>query len=223
MFTLLQRLLKYSKYWLTAANGKGHGIHSPFVFKFVIDILNDDRFFYAFGTIESIVNADLNNKKFNRLLFKMVNYYQSRNILLVDETIGITTSYVALANTDAAVYSYFSEVRSFNKAKEITNQFNIQNCQFTNEVLDVKQQFDLVYINALNKAQLSDALVLVLPKLHTQSILIIKNIYSSQQLESEWSQLQTNSAVTLTINLFQIGLVFFRPENKMAQHFTIRF
>ena len=33
-------LLKYLHYYWVAANAKGHGIHSPFVFKFIKEILN---------------------------------------------------------------------------------------------------------------------------------------------------------------------------------------
>jgi len=222
MVASLQQFIKYCQYWLTADNGKGHGIHSPFVFKFVIDVLNDERFFYAFETIESIVNADVNDKKFNRLLFRITDYYQTKSILVIDETIGITTSYIALANTDVSVYSYFSNANNFQKAKETATKCNVHNCHFSNDLLDAKQ-FDLVYIDAKSDTQLNNVLHKALPLIHPQSILIINNINSSKEIEAQWLQLQTHSAVTLTINLFQIGLVFFRPENKIAQHFTIRF
>jgi len=45
---------KYLRYYLTAANGKGHGIHSPFVFDFVTKVLNDHQTYSAFGPIEQL-------------------------------------------------------------------------------------------------------------------------------------------------------------------------
>jgi predicted O-methyltransferase YrrM len=45
---------KYLHYYLTAANGKGHGIHSPFVFDFVTGVLNDRRSYPAYKTIEDL-------------------------------------------------------------------------------------------------------------------------------------------------------------------------
>jgi len=42
-------------------------------------------------------------------------------------------------------------------------------------------------------------------------------------MEEAWKQIQEHDAVTLTIDLFFIGLVFFNPDFKAAQHFTIRF
>ena len=45
---------KYLRYYLTAANGKGHGIHSPFVFDFVTKVLNDNQVYPAFEPIEQL-------------------------------------------------------------------------------------------------------------------------------------------------------------------------
>jgi hypothetical protein len=42
-------------------------------------------------------------------------------------------------------------------------------------------------------------------------------------MEDAWKEIQQHPAVTLTIDLFFIGLVFFRKEQKVPQHFAIRF
>jgi predicted O-methyltransferase YrrM len=45
---------KYIRYYFTASNGKGHGIHSPFVFDFITKVLNDKRAYAAYGKIENL-------------------------------------------------------------------------------------------------------------------------------------------------------------------------
>lgn len=50
-FTLAK---KYLQYYLTASNGKGHGIHSPFIFQFVQQVLNDEKEYYSYDTIEEL-------------------------------------------------------------------------------------------------------------------------------------------------------------------------
>lgn len=45
---------KYFRYYVTAANGKGHGIHSPFVFDFVVSVLNDHGSYPAYAMIEGL-------------------------------------------------------------------------------------------------------------------------------------------------------------------------
>src|SRR5690349_18233491 len=54
MFSSWQLIKKYSNYYLTASNGKGHGIHSPFVYDFVRRVLIDKRNFYAYGQVEAL-------------------------------------------------------------------------------------------------------------------------------------------------------------------------
>src|SRR5580698_6021951 len=45
---------KYLRYYLTAANGRGHGIHSPFVFDFVVSVLNDRAVYPAYARVEGL-------------------------------------------------------------------------------------------------------------------------------------------------------------------------
>ena len=63
----------------------------------------------------------------------------------------------------------------------------------------------------------------LLPKLHEQSILVFDDIHWSKEMEQAWLEIQGHPSVTLTIDLFFIGLVFFRKENIAKQNMVIRF
>lgn len=54
MYSNWQLAQKYLRYYLTASNGKGHGIHSPFVYDFVRHVLIDKRQFYAYQQVEAL-------------------------------------------------------------------------------------------------------------------------------------------------------------------------
>ncbi|WP_431218031.1 hypothetical protein ACQ86N_35660 [Puia sp. P3] len=45
---------KYLHYYFTAANGKGHGVHSPFVYDFIIHVLNDRKRYADYEAIEGL-------------------------------------------------------------------------------------------------------------------------------------------------------------------------
>jgi predicted O-methyltransferase YrrM len=62
MFSSWQLIKKYSNYYLTASNGNGHGIHSPFVYDFVRRVLIDKRNFYAYGQVEALRRKLLQNE-----------------------------------------------------------------------------------------------------------------------------------------------------------------
>jgi len=54
MYSPFKLAYKYLKYYFTAANGKGHGIHSPFVFDFIKNVLNDKIVYPEFEKIENL-------------------------------------------------------------------------------------------------------------------------------------------------------------------------
>lgn len=54
MYSPLKLAGKYLHYYLTAANGKGHGTHSPFVFDFITRVLRDHERYPAYTSIEHL-------------------------------------------------------------------------------------------------------------------------------------------------------------------------
>jgi predicted O-methyltransferase YrrM len=54
MYSLPQLALRYLQYRLRASNGRGHGMHSPFVFDFITRVLNDRSRYPAFKDIEAL-------------------------------------------------------------------------------------------------------------------------------------------------------------------------
>src|SRR5689334_6003296 len=62
MYTSLQLAYKYISYYLTAANAKGHGVHSPFVFDFITKVLNDKTGYDDYNKVESLRKNSLMDK-----------------------------------------------------------------------------------------------------------------------------------------------------------------
>lgn len=54
---------KYLQYWLGASNGKGHGVHSPFVFDFITHVLNDKGPYYCYPMLEVLRKELLADKR----------------------------------------------------------------------------------------------------------------------------------------------------------------
>ena len=63
----------------------------------------------------------------------------------------------------------------------------------------------------------------LLPAMQEHSILVFDDIHWSKEMEQAWEEIKQDPAVTLSIDLFFIGLVFFRKEQKAKQHFVVRF
>lgn len=54
MYSTFHLAFKYFYYYLTASNGKGHGMHSPFVFEFITKILNDENRYPEYEKVEGL-------------------------------------------------------------------------------------------------------------------------------------------------------------------------
>src|SRR6185436_16653656 len=61
MYSPLQLAIKYFNYWITASNGKGHGMHSPFVFEFITKVLNDKTVYPEYEKVEALRDQLLND------------------------------------------------------------------------------------------------------------------------------------------------------------------
>lgn len=265
MYSPFQLGVRYLKYYLTASNGKGHGMHSPFVFDFITKVLNDDRQFYAYTTIENtrqlmlleekelviedfgagsrvkkentrkvrdIARSSLKPKKFGQLLFRIVDRYSPVTILELGTSLGITTAYLASAKEGGTVITMEGAKAVAAVAKQNFSRLKLANVEIVEGNFDetlpplVKKtgSVDLAFIDGNHRLEPAVRYFKeLLPAMHEYSILIFDDIHWSKEMEQAWEAIKEDPAVTLSIDLFFIGLIFFRKEQKVKQHFTIRF
>jgi predicted O-methyltransferase YrrM len=265
MYSIWQLAQKYSRYYLTASNGKGHGIHSPFVYDFVRNVLIDKRQFYAYQQVEKLRQQLLQNKtmiqvqdfgagstidksnqrsiaaiarhaakskKWAQLLFRIVHYYQPNTILELGTSLGISTAYMSLANPKARIITAEGSAEIVQQAQA---NFQSLHCTHIEQVtgnfddtlagiLQSTPQLDLAFIDGNHRLEPTvHYFQQLLPKIHADSMIIFDDIHWSEGMEKAWHTIQAHPSVTLSIDLFFIGLVFFSDQFKVKQHFTIRF
>jgi len=265
LYNSFQLAKKYLHYHLTASNGKGHGIHSPFVFDFIEKVLNDKNQYACYTIIEKerkklladktvievedfgagsaiiktnrrvvkdIAASSLKPKKFSQLLFRMVQYYQPKTILELGTSFGITTSYLASGNLNATVYTCEGAKNIAAIAQQTFDHVQLKNISLRQgdfaltlpSVLAQLQKAGLVFIDGNHRKEPTIQYFLqLLPHATDDTILIFDDIHWSGGMEAAWSQIQQHPRVTLTIDLFFIGIVVLNPNIKVPQHFTIRF
>ena len=88
--------------------------------------------------------------------------------------------------------------------------------------LNTMQQVDLAFLDGNHRYDATmDYFQKILPFTNANSVLIFDDIYWSEEMKRAWEEIKKHSAVTVTIDLFWCGLVFFRKENTEKQHFKI--
>lgn len=83
-------------------------------------------------------------------------------------------------------------------------------------------KYDLIYIDGNHKKEATlQYFEQLLPMVHNDTVLIFDDIHWSPEMEEAWEEIKDHSAVKVTIDTFQWGLVFFRREQE-KEHFVIR-
>lgn len=62
-YHLVQMIFRYLRFRGQAHHSKGHGVHSPFVFDFITDVMNDRGQYYYYGAIEGLRESLLRRRE----------------------------------------------------------------------------------------------------------------------------------------------------------------
>ena len=265
MYNRFQLAKKYLHYYLTASSGKGHGIHSPFVFDFIKNVLRDKNKYAYYPIIEKgrqqllkqkgeievedfgagsaiiktnkrvvadMARSSLKPAKYAQLLFRIVKYYKPETILELGTSFGITTSYLAAGNAKAKVYTIEGSPAIAAIAGKTFNRAGLKNIELTEGdfhkelpiLLKKLNNIDLAFIDGNHlKDPTLDYFQQLLNHSTVSTILIFDDIHWSAGMEEAWAIIMQHPAVTFSIDLFFIGIVFLNPDFNHKQQFTIRF
>lgn len=265
MYNPFQLGVKYIRYFFSAMNGKGHGVHSPFVYDFIEKVLNNRSSVQYFNTIEQkretfradktvlklqdygagsrisstsertvkkIASSSLKPKKFGQLFFKIVQHYQYKSVVELGTSLGISTAYFAMANKEGKVFTFEGAEAVAALAEKNFQQLGLNNIEIIRgnfdetllPFLSTIRQLDVAYIDGNHRYEPTIRYFLeMLPKMNEYGMMILDDIHWSSEMEKAWQWVQQHEAVTTTIDLFFIGIVLFRKEFKIKQHFTVRF
>lgn len=266
MYNRRQLFLRYLSWYRQASSGKGHGIHSPFVFSFIRDVLRDRTVYpeyervenwrkqllgdttrlslvdYGAGsvsgpqkerTVASLARTAAKPRRWGQLLYRMARYYQCRQIVELGTSLGITTTYLALAAgregrvvTVEGAPALASRAAAHFREWEL-GQVRVLEGPFDGQlpaIQDAVPHPDLVFIDGNHRKDPTlHYFETFLPRSGEERILVFDDIHWSAGMEEAWEQIRRHPGVRCTIDLFFIGLVFFRTGFREQQHFSIRF
>ncbi len=196
-------LIKYLHYYWVAANTKGHGIHSPFVFKFIKEILN------AKSSLEQVENSAPSIKK----ILQEIEAVSSSKL---------TPKFKLLIAR--LLQTYHPLTISVTGGKKQFEGDSTINSNATNELNKSVESIDFAFIGeGQDEATMLQRASSLIDKMHSDSWIILHGIHADADMETAWNALKKHSNIRLTIDLFSIGILFCRKEQKEQEHFIIRY
>ena len=167
------------------------------------------------------------SKHKGQLLFRISNYFQPDKILELGTSLGLSTAYLAVANKKTKVVTVEADSNVASIAKNNFARLKLSNVkvivnQFENVLEDLsKDFFELVFFDG-NHTKAATLKYFNWAKKNTSdtSIFIFDDIYWSKEMNEAWNIICDDSKVSLSIDLFSIGIVFFIPKNQ-KEHFKL--
>lgn len=170
--------------------------------------------------------------KFGQLLYRLNSFFQPKTIFDLGTSLGITTLYLSkAARTDASIFTFEGCPQTANEAERLFEKADIQNVvQIIGNIdftlitqLDKIETLDFAFFDANHRyAPTMQYFNLCYEKANEQSVFIFDDIHWSAEMEQAWAEIKADPRVMISIDLFYIGLVFFR-KNQPKQHFDLRF
>lgn len=254
-FFRLKEFLKYQQRAKTK-----YYLHSPFVYQFFLNVLegkedealkkissmrknlrNDNRIISLsdFGTgnsssqkISTLEKKVAVRKKYGALLYHLVKYFQPSTILELGTSIGLSSSYIALANPNAKIISLEASAQLIDEAKKNHHTLRIKNAKIISGEFDASlpkafgefSTLDFTFFDGNHKKEATlKYFEQCLLKANEHSVFVFDDIYWSEEMRSAWEEIKLHPSVTLTIDVFQFGICFFRREKLAKENFMLRY
>ena len=181
-------------------------------------------------TISKIASTSLQSPKNAALLFRLIDFLQPATIIELGTSLGITTCYLAKAVRNAEIITIEGNPALAALAQQGFQKMGIKNiCCKTGS-------FETHFVHTLSEVKqagfiLFDGNHKLKPTLHyfeealaftnENTVFVFDDIYWSQEMKQAWETIKAHPMVTITIDLYDMGLVFFR-KGQRKQHFKLR-
>ena len=177
--------------------------------------------------VSDLAKNSLTGKRYAQMLSRLVNWLGQKQerkdglvIVELGTSLGITTAYLAAMDSKNKVVSYEGCEAVAAVAKENWKRLNISNIEcvvgeITADSLQMavermSEQVDVAFIDANHTyASTCKYFDVLAGKVHEKSVIVVDDIHHSKEMEQAWKAICADARVTSTIDLYQMGLVFF--------------
>jgi len=166
-----------------------------------------------------------------KLIARLAHDFKPRTIIELGTCLGITTLYLSKANPSSSIITVEGCPETATVARENFEKLGVHNIEIKvgdfdflfPQILADMPEIDFLFVDGNHrKSATLDYFYQCLPKIHEGSLLIFDDIYWSEGMKEAWAEIKKHPSVTVTVDLFYIGLVFFKKD-QAKEDFKIRF
>lgn len=169
--------------------------------------------------------------KWGQFLYRVARWANAKHILELGTSLGISTLYLAESDSNIRVVTIEGDSQRARFAKQHFEQMNRSNIQLLEgdfntqlpKALAQLETLDLVFFDGNHSSEPTLRYFKhCMEYAHNNSVFIFDDIRWSREMFKTWQIIANHSKVTMSIDLFKMGVVFFRKDIP-KQHFVINF
>jgi len=178
--------------------------------------------------IKDVARTSLISPLKAKWMFRLIDFLKPTNMLEIGTSLGLSALYMQSAALNAQLITLEGNPASARVAQKnfsifpFAKNIEVEIGRFEetlNPALRKLGKADFVFMDGNHqKAPTLDYFEQMRPFLSEKSVVILDDIYWSKGMADAWNLLKDDSQVTLSVDLFHFGILFFRKENKEKEH-----
>lgn len=181
--------------------------------------------------VSQIAKNALKSPRLAKLIHRLAKDTSPKTAIELGTCLGITSAYLSVACPDAEVITIEGCPETANVARKNFEDLDLNNIELhvgnfdliLPDIIAKQPSLDFVYIDGNHRKDATlNYFKWCLPKITEDSLLIFDDIYWSKGMKEAWEEIKNHPDVTVTVDLFWIGLVYFR-KGQAKEHFKLKF
>ena len=182
-------------------------------------------------SVRDVIKNSSVSPVYGRFLFRMARHLKPSAILELGTSLGISTIYLAMGLPQGHITTIEGCPRTAELAANNFNILGLTNIDLITgsfekklpDLLEHLAKIDLVFIDGNHRKEpVLHYFYQCLQHIHDDSVIIFDDIHWSKEMEEAWKVIREHPSVTITIDLFRMGLVFFK-EGLSKEDFILHF